>query len=246
MCFESLAWATKQELPAMQKIVLVMLADHNSKNGLCFPSYDTLAKECGMTKRSVINQVEKLESAGLLTIEHFKNRTNRYVLNVPASESVSSGSESLSLGSESLSPEPVIKPITKPINIITTTASEGNTENLVLTAEQQECFDWATVHQFWFASTVSMIRFLKVYNRNVDGGLKQQFDAHKKARSLSTANGLNSEIFVKQSGDHYASNTKSNQSFGLSNTEQGFADRQRQREEWIARTSVIEGYATRQ
>ena len=46
MCFESMAWAAKQTLPAMQKIVLVILADHNSKDGLCFPSYETLAIEC--------------------------------------------------------------------------------------------------------------------------------------------------------------------------------------------------------
>lgn len=244
MCFDSLAWATKQELPAMQKIVLVMLADHNSKSGLCFPSYDTLAKECGMTKRSVINQVEKLEAAGLLTIEHFKNRCNRYVLNVPASESVALGGESLSLGSESLSPEPVIKPITKPINIITTTASEEILENRDLTAEEQECFDWASVHQFWFAVTVSTVQFLKIYNRNSEGGLKQQFDAHKKARDTWTVNGLNSEIHCKTTGGNYETRGKFNQYARVSRLDSSDEKCKQLQAEFDARSGFIDGFAT--
>lgn len=245
MCFESIAWATKQELPAMQKIVLVMLADHNSKEGLCFPSYETLAGECGMSKRSVMNQVEKLEAAEFLTVERNPNRSNRYTLNIEAGERAALGSESLALGSERAAPEPVIKPITKPINIITTTEPEENLENLVLTAEQQECFDWATVHQFWFASTVSMIRFLKVYNRNVEGGLKQQFDAHKKAQHAIKQTGLNSEIFVtKQTGGNYETRNAFNQPSRLSKHDQQsqrFNDaRERAMAQWRADNNIID------
>jgi len=255
MCFESLAWATKQELPAMQKIVLVMLADHNSKDGLCFPSYDTLAIECGMTKRSVITQIEKLEAADFLTVERFKNRANRYFLNVAGSETDSLQSEGRSPQSEGRSPEPVINQEINLKEIITTTptqespeffdAEENADEVITLTQEQQECFDWATVHQFWFASTVSMIRFLKVYNRNVDGGLKQQFDAHKKARSLSTANGLNSEIFLnKKAGGNYETRGKFNQYGSLSKHDQQsqrFNDaRERAMAQWRADNNIID------
>ena len=251
MCFDSLTWATKQELPAMQKIVLVMLADHNSKDGLCFPSYDTLAIECGMTKRSVITQIEKLEAADFLTVERFKNRANRYFLNVHQGESNSPQSETDSLQSEGRSPEPVINQEINLKEIITTTpaqespeffdAEENADEVITLTQEQQECFDWATVHAFWFASTVSMIRFLKVYNRNVDGGLKQQFDAHKKARSLSTGNGLNSEIFLNnKTGGNYASNSKFNQSPRLSTVDRSKQACQQMRDEWNARNAIID------
>jgi DNA-binding transcriptional regulator GbsR (MarR family) len=131
-------------------------------------------------------------------------------------------------------------------NIITTTEPEENLENLVLTAEQQECFDWATVHQFWFASTVSMIRFLKVYNRNVEGGLKQQFDAHKKAQHATKQTGLNSEIFVttKQTGGNYETRNAFNQPSRLSKHDQQsqrFNDaRERAMAQWRADNNIID------
>lgn len=247
MCFESLAWATKQELPAMQKIVLIMLANHeNAETKLCFPSIETLAEECGMSERSVSNQIARLSAAGLIEITRFNHTSNRYTLlktDAPFALADAPRSEA----DAPLASKPVINQEIKLKEIITTTPAQEISENRDLTAEEQECFDWAMVHDFWFASTVSTIRFLKVYNRDVEGGLKQQFDAHKKAQQATKQTGLNSEIFFNQkTGEHYASNSKSNQSFGLSNTEQGFADRQRQREEWIARTRIIDGYATRQ
>lgn len=70
MSFPAIRWSTQQDLPAMQKIVLLMIANRiNTDSGTCFPSLDTLAKDCGMTRRSVINQVAKLEIAGLLHVE---------------------------------------------------------------------------------------------------------------------------------------------------------------------------------
>lgn len=55
MSFQAMSWATEQVLPAMQKIVLLMLANRtNHDTGLCYPSHETLAKEYGMTTRSVI------------------------------------------------------------------------------------------------------------------------------------------------------------------------------------------------
>ena len=241
MCFESLAWATKQELPAMQKIVLVMLADHNSKDGLCFPSYETLAEECGMSKRSVMNQVEKLEAAELLTVERAPNRSNRYTLNALGSERVALGSESLALGSERVAPEPVIKPITKPKDISFSSASEKT--EVVLTAEQQDVFDWASVHAYWLTATVSIATFLKVYAHE-NGAIKAQYDAHKKARETWTASRLNSEkSFNKSTGVHYASNSKSNQHQSTSKfdqSEQRFEQaKERAMAQWRANNAVV-------
>lgn len=243
MCFESLAWATKQELPAMQKIVLVMLADHNSKNGLCFPSYDTLAVECGMTKRSVITQVEKLEAANFLTIERFKNRANRYFLNVPASEPNSPQGESVSLQSEGRSPEPVIKPITKPKRTTTTTGVE-NLEIRGLTADEQECWDWAVMSTYWATACISIESFLKVY-ANQKGGLVSQFNAHKKARETWTASGLNSEkSFTNKTGGNYETRNAFNQPSRLSKHDQQsqrFNDaRERAMAEWRASNHIID------
>jgi hypothetical protein len=88
MSFQAMTWATEQELPAMQKIVLLMMANRtNHETGLCFPSHDLLAKECGMAKRSVVSQIEKLEAAGLVEVfrsfndKKMKN-VNKYKLNM--------------------------------------------------------------------------------------------------------------------------------------------------------------------
>jgi hypothetical protein len=88
MSFQAMTWATEQELPAMQKIVLLMMANRtNHDTGLCFPSHDLLAKECGMAKRSLIDQINKLEAAGLVEVirsvnEKSMKNVNRYRLNL--------------------------------------------------------------------------------------------------------------------------------------------------------------------
>ena len=75
MSVQAIFWATQQKLPAMQKIVLVMIANRlNKDSGACFPSLDTLAKDCGMSRRAVINQIAKLESTNLLSVERSDNQ----------------------------------------------------------------------------------------------------------------------------------------------------------------------------
>jgi hypothetical protein len=66
-----MTWAVKQELPAMQKIVLLMMANRSSpETGACFPSVKTLAKECGMSIRAATNQITLLKAAGLIEVEN--------------------------------------------------------------------------------------------------------------------------------------------------------------------------------
>jgi DNA-binding transcriptional regulator GbsR (MarR family) len=86
---------------------------------------------------------------------------------------------------------------------ITTTASEENLEIRALTAEEQECFDWAIMHTYWATACISIDAFLKAYT-NQKGGLVSQYDAHKKAREKTwTVNGLNSEKSFKSTGGNY-------------------------------------------
>jgi hypothetical protein len=134
MSFQAMTWATEQRLPAMQKIVLLMMANRtNHETGECHPSLDLLAKECGMEKRSVINQISKLEALGLVSVSRIKrengmNCVNKYWLNLSkGSERDSLGSERDSLGSErdSLggserdSPKPVtLEPVIEPIKTL--------------------------------------------------------------------------------------------------------------------------------
>lgn len=71
MSFQAIAWAVRQKLPCTQKIVLVMLADrHNSDTGRCDPSHDRLAGDCGLTRRSVMDQLAKLDKAGFIRTHH--------------------------------------------------------------------------------------------------------------------------------------------------------------------------------
>lgn len=71
MSFPALSWAVRQKLPSTQKLVLLMLAErHNKDSGQCNPSLELLADDCGLSRRSVIDQIAKLQEAGYLTVRH--------------------------------------------------------------------------------------------------------------------------------------------------------------------------------
>lgn len=87
MSFEAMAWATRQEVPALQKLVLLMLSNrHNNDSGLCIPSHEKLAKECGMSKTAVKGAIKSLAEKGCLSIEQRFNgsaaTSNQYNLNL--------------------------------------------------------------------------------------------------------------------------------------------------------------------
>lgn len=66
-----MTWAVGQQLPAFQKLVLLMLANRtNSDTGQCNPSHERLAADCGMHKDSVKRAIKELEEKGLLEIQH--------------------------------------------------------------------------------------------------------------------------------------------------------------------------------
>jgi len=66
-----------------QKLVLLNLADHANDCGVCWPSLDRIAKQCGLGKKTVLRQLERLEMQGMLAITRteggFRN-PNRYRL----------------------------------------------------------------------------------------------------------------------------------------------------------------------
>jgi hypothetical protein len=185
MSFQAMTWAVEQELPAMQKIVLLMLANRtNHDTGLCFPSHDTLAKECGMSKSSVIRQIEALENGEFLKVVRTKkadgsNNPNHYRLKLNAVGSVTVKPPLVSERdhpSVTVTPEPEIKPIT-----ITTIENENFLTFDGLPPEQIECYAWAKNHDYWNFATVSIHKFLTIYTKPKRDGLKAQFDEHKKA-----------------------------------------------------------------
>lgn len=78
----SLVWHAR--IPShTQKIVLLALADHADETGLCWPSLDTLSERCGLSRQAVIDQLEKLQSAGFLKVaQGGGRRANRYTVTV--------------------------------------------------------------------------------------------------------------------------------------------------------------------
>ena len=88
----SLAWKTEVATSVM-KCVLVALADiHNEKTNLCFPSITTLSRRTNMNRQSVINNIRKLEEAGLISVERnggvgFGALSNRYTFQLGQSQS---------------------------------------------------------------------------------------------------------------------------------------------------------------
>lgn len=69
MSFQCMAWAVDLDLPTHKKMVLLMLANRtNHDTGRCDPSIRRLAKDCGMSERSVQNKITELINDGLLKV----------------------------------------------------------------------------------------------------------------------------------------------------------------------------------
>jgi DNA-binding transcriptional regulator YhcF (GntR family) len=61
------------DLNANAKVIAAKLLDHlNSKTGLCFPSYRTLAKGTKLSRRVAMNAVKLLETKGILKVNRLR------------------------------------------------------------------------------------------------------------------------------------------------------------------------------
>ncbi|NMZ25037.1 helix-turn-helix domain-containing protein [Pseudomonas proteolytica] len=127
----------------LRKLVLIKLADNASDVGECWPSYQHIADQCEISKRSVMNHITALCDAGLLRKEIRKggpkgNSSNVYFLTLegggappapgvvqqihqgsaagsPPSESPALGGGAADAPRISNSLEPVIEPVIEPI-----------------------------------------------------------------------------------------------------------------------------------
>lgn len=78
MSHEATNWAIKQRgIKPSAKIVLWQLCDRYHPDHGCFPSLDTLAEDCEMSRRSVQNQIDALVEAGLLRVEKMPRQKGR-------------------------------------------------------------------------------------------------------------------------------------------------------------------------
>ncbi|HSG19641.1 MAG TPA: helix-turn-helix domain-containing protein [Burkholderiaceae bacterium] len=88
MSYQDMGWATQQQLPSLQKLILIMLASHvNPKTRQCNPSHATLARECGMSITAIKKHMAAIEQAGLITVQRTTKeglkQSNHYTLSTP-------------------------------------------------------------------------------------------------------------------------------------------------------------------
>ena len=85
----------------LRKLVLIKLADNASDSGECWPSHQHIADQCEISRRSVINHINKLEEMGFLRKEYrTKNnekQSNLYHLTLdnPSLDDLGSAGDSL-------------------------------------------------------------------------------------------------------------------------------------------------------
>lgn len=81
----TLNWAWEQEVPGHLKLMLVLLGDEaGSEDGVCWASYEHLARKTGGSRRNVIRQVGALEKRGLVQIVTVPGGANAFVVQCPA------------------------------------------------------------------------------------------------------------------------------------------------------------------
>ncbi|WP_183148636.1 helix-turn-helix domain-containing protein [Aeromonas caviae] len=110
----------------LRKLVLIKLADNASDTGECWPSYQHIADQCEISRRSVINHIDALCDAGLLTKESRVGpqgkRLNVYVLTLDGAGAAHPEVQEIHQGSAgaahriSHSLDPVIEPKIPPVS----------------------------------------------------------------------------------------------------------------------------------
>ena len=74
------------DLPANEKLLLILLADHaDDETGKCWPSQNYIARRSGLTRATINRTMKRLEGKGLIRIQHrFRedggNRSNTYIV----------------------------------------------------------------------------------------------------------------------------------------------------------------------
>lgn len=138
MCVRLLRWAWKQVCPTpLAKFLLVRLADYANDVGECWPSYNRLAKDCGIDPRSAKRVIQGLEKTGLVRIARHGTRVNRYLLasdamspaaSDPTPPAKNGASDAMSpvlvtpvhVASDTMSPKPLYNPHKNPHPVLRT------------------------------------------------------------------------------------------------------------------------------
>jgi hypothetical protein len=70
MSFKAMTWAAsvKTQTP-IQKLILLMLSDKASDEGFCWPTMQSVADDCCMSRSCVLENIKKLSSLGFIQVE---------------------------------------------------------------------------------------------------------------------------------------------------------------------------------
>lgn len=85
--------------------VYVALCRYANQDSECWPSYNTIAKGTGMSRRQVIREVAKMEGLQIVAIERNKHTSNVFILLDTSDSQSPLPSDSQSLPSDSQSPK---------------------------------------------------------------------------------------------------------------------------------------------
>lgn len=69
-------------LSMTQKIVLLKLADNANESGICWPSLNTIAEDCGCSVRTVSRAIAHFESINLISHDRRYSKSNMYHFNM--------------------------------------------------------------------------------------------------------------------------------------------------------------------
>lgn len=117
------------------KLVLVALADNANDSGVCWPSITSIAKKCGLSRQSVLDQIEHLEADKMISVSRGeKGKSNRYSMTIP----VNSIDQSTPLTSQPDRP-PLVNvvdrsqstPLTEAVNVVDPNHQEPSFESPV-------------------------------------------------------------------------------------------------------------------
>lgn len=104
MSNKAMDWAWEQDLPPMEKLVLVAMADNASEDGICWPGQKFVAKKCGIKRESVNRVIKRLIKKGKIKLEHRyddegRQKSNRYILDLFGCDAGSHRGDAKSQGS---------------------------------------------------------------------------------------------------------------------------------------------------
>jgi len=259
------AFAIQGVTPSEKLTLLTISKFYNDTTGVCNPSVSTISDISGVSTRTVIRSINRLEELKIILTHKtkhangFENNTTQYELLYLASDNLSSASDTVSpnkgfkrgtkrdeKGKATAALEIENNELKNKIAELEKKAVVAKSENknslpdyqkptvdeiektnawldshvdstpfvapisqndIVLTPEQLECFQWAINHDHWQKFSYSKSVFLKTLN-NANGGMRNQYAAFKnqqaqKSPVIATYDQQGLQVISSNQGQNY-------------------------------------------